>query len=339
MNYQMFVGIDIAAKSAMVAWTAPDGKVSASQLITQTQAGFERLIEQLKRFGCAPEQVLVVMEATSTYWMHLALALYQAHVTVSVINPSQAHFFAKTQLQRTKTDAIDAQLLAQLALKLQPEPWVPPPAIYEELEQRLSQRDSLLGMRTQLRNRLHAFRQQPTQIPTVLAQLEAHLDFLQQQIIVLDKDIEALFSVEHEWGQSAQLLRSIPGLGTITAAWLLTATLNFTLCTSPEQAASYAGLAPHAHESGTSIRGRRVVGHAGHARLRQALYMAAISAVRCNPSLSVFYRHLRARGKPAKVALCAVARKLLHLAWAVVKHHRPFDPQYRQNSNFARASA
>jgi transposase len=228
MNDQYFVGIDIAAKSAAVAWIEPDEKVSASQIIAQTRAGFERLIEQLKRFACRPEQVLVVMEATGTYWMQLARALYQAHFTISVINPSQAHFFAKTQRQRTKTDAIDAQLLAQLALKLQPEPWRPPPAIFEEVAQRLSQRDSLLSMRSQQRNRLHAFRQQPTQIPMVLAQLEAHLDFLQAQITHLDQEIEALFSVEHEWGQSAQRLRSIPGLGTITTAWRLTATLNFT---------------------------------------------------------------------------------------------------------------
>jgi transposase len=124
------------------------------------------------------------------------------------------------------------------------------------------------------------------------------------------------------------LLQSIPGLGPSTTAWLLVATVNFHLCATPEAAVAYAGLSPLQHESGTSIRGRPHVGRGGHGRLRKALYLASLSACQHNPVIKPFYARLRAQGKPAKVARCAAARKLLHLAWAVVTKRQRFDAGY-----------
>ena len=104
--------------------------------------------------------------------------------------------------------------------------------------------------------------------------------------------------------------------------------MNFSLCTTPEAAANYAGLAPQLRQSGTSVCGRPVIGHGGNARLRRALYLAVLSGVRYNPVLTTFYDHLIAKGKLPKVALCAAARKLLHIAWAVVTKHQDFVPAY-----------
>jgi len=112
----------------------------------------------------------------------------------------------------------------------------------------------------------------------------------------------------------------------------MTATLNFSLCQTPEQATSYAGLAPHPRQSGTSLKSYRSLGHGGHARLRSALYMAALPASRYNPIIRDFYRRLVARGKPKKVALCAAARKLLHMAWAMVTKRRDFEPSLRSRT-------
>ena len=118
-------------------------------------------------------------------------------------------------------------------------------------------------------------------------------------------------------------------MGAITAAWLLVATHNFTDCQSPEQVAAYAGLVPYKRESGT-VRHRGRIGHTGHARLRRALYMATLSATRHNPAIKTFYDRLRAKGKPMKVARCAAARKLIHMAWAVVTKQTPYDPHHQQ---------
>ena len=106
-------------------------------------------------------------------------------------------------------------------------------------------------------------------------------------------------------------------------------TLNFTLCQSPAAATADAGLAPQPHESGTSVKGRRQIGHAGNGRLRTALYMATMSAAQHTPVIKTFYQRLRAAGKPMKVARCAAARKLLHIAWAVTTKGQPFDPHYQ----------
>ena len=128
--------------------------------------------------------------------------------------------------------------------------------------------------------------------------------------------------------EAAARLQTITGVGLITTAWLLAATLNFTLCPTPEAATAYAGLAPHAHQSGTSVHKRPSIGHTGHARLRTVLYLASLSAAQHNPAIKPFYDRLRAAGKSPKVARCAAARKLLHIAWAVATKGQPFDPSY-----------
>ncbi len=133
-------------------------------------------------------------------------------------------------------------------------------------------------------------------------------------------------------GNNADLPLSITGIGLLTAAWLLVATVNFELCPTVEAATAYVGLAPYPRESGAvRSRGRPALGHGGHRRLRTALYLATLSAAQHNPPIKTFYERLKANGKPKKVARCAAARKLLHLAWAVVRSGRTFDPTYRQD--------
>ncbi len=124
----------------------------------------------------------------------------------------------------------------------------------------------------------------------------------------------------------------------MTAAWLLVSTMNFTLCATPEAATTDAGLAPMPHNSGTSVRGQARIRHGGQSRLRTALYMATLAAVRYNPELKTFYTRLRTAGKPSKVARCAAARKLLHLAWALVTKHQRYQSNHRI-SDHARLAA
>ncbi len=324
--YSLFVGIDIAATTASVAWISPGNKVTRALSIDQSPQGFSILHQRLLSTGHSAASTLVVMEATGSYWITLATHLTQAGFAVSVINPAQAHYFAKALLKRAKTDAIDAQTLAQLASSLQPAVWCPPPQVYTELSQRLAERESLLEIRQQLRNQLHALSQNPTVIPSVRTRMESLLETLTKQIDQVETELEEALTFDVTWAASSQRLQTIPGIGPLTAAWLLVTTLNFTLCQTVEELTAYAGLAPHAYQSGTSVHGRTSIGHAGNATLRTALYLATLSAAQHNPLIKSFYDRLRTAGKPMKVARCAAARKLLHLAFALVKHKEDFDP-------------
>ena len=326
MSYSVFVGIDVSAQSVHVVYITSTGEMSEPFVIPQTRSGMDALRNVLLATGYEGAGMLVVMEATGVYWMKLAIYLHGAGFSVSVINPAQAHYFARALLQRNKTDRIDAQLLARLAAKLQPAPWQPLSETYEALYQRLTQRDTLFRMLQQERNRLHALKHRPQMVTEVAERLEAHIMFLQAQIAEIDEEFETVLVQDPAWARTADLLRSIKGFGPIATYWLLTATHNFTACTSPEQIASYSGLVPRQFESGSSVHGRPAIGHAPHARLRQALYMACLSAVQHNPSIKSFYQRLLDRGKPKKVALCACARKLIHIAWAVVMKEQAFDP-------------
>jgi transposase len=286
------------------------------------------LCAKLATTGIAPSDTLIVLEATGSYWITLATTLVERGYQVSVVNPKQAHDFAKALLKRAKTDTIDAQTLARLGALLQPTPWTPPPAIYTELQQRLVHRDALLAMRQQLRNQRHALIQQPYVVASVRARLDSLIATLTDELAALDAEIAATLVQDNVWADAAARLQTITGVGLITTAWLLTATLNFTLCPTPQAATAYAGLAPHAYQSGTSVHKRPTIGHTGHARLRTVLYLASLSAAQHNPAIKPFYDRLRAAGKSPKVARCAAARKLLHIAWAVATKGQPFDPHY-----------
>jgi len=334
-RYHLFVGVDIAAHTFTTVWMAPAATPCRPVTLDQTPQGFAALQARLLAVGHAVADILVVMEATGSYWVALATTLAHAGFAVAVINPNQAHNFAKALLQRAKTDAIDARTLARLAATLHPAPWTPPPAIYTELQQRLAERDTLIGLRQQVRNQRHALVQLPVVVPAVRARMEELIATFDAQITAIEREITQILPQDAGWAASAALLMSIAGVGLLTAAWLLVTTLNFTIGATPEAVTAYAGLAPVPKESGTSVRGRGAIGHGGNKRLRTALYMATLSATRYNPLIKAFYDRLRAAGKPTKVARCAAARKLLHLAWAVVRKGQAFDPLYRQRHQSA----
>ncbi len=160
--------------------------------------------------------------------------------------------------------------------------------------------------------------------------MEALIATLTDELSALDAEIATILQQDDTWADAATRLQTITGVGLITTAWLLTATLNFTLCPTPETATVYAGLAPYAHQSGTSVHKGPTIGQTGHARLRTMLYLASLSAAQHYPAIKPFYNRLHAAGKSSKVARCAAARKLLHIAWAVATKGQPFDPRYHE---------
>ena len=340
----LYVGIDIAYRTAQASWLRPGAAPRPAWGFPQSPDGFAALRQQLAATGVPPAATLVVLEATGTYWCRLALDLHTAGYRVAVINPAQAHYFAQAQLRRAKTDALDAQLLAQFAASLRPAPWTPPPAIYHELEQRLQLRQQLLDARQVARNQRHAVQAGAPVIADVAQRLAGVVQFYDEQLASLDAELRAHLPAPDDpataaWAANYALLDSIKGIGPWTALWLLVATVNFTSCQTVEQAVGYAGLGPMPRASGTSVRGRAHLPRGGHARLRTALYMATLSAARYNPAVRGIYTRLSAAGKPEKVARCAAARKLLHQAWAVVHSGQAYDPDYDQRSRPAAGAA
>ena len=322
-RYQLFVGVDIAAETFTASWARRDQQPAKPRTFAQTPDGYRHFISALHRASLAPQQTFVLLEATSSYWIALAVALHHAQFVVSVVNPAHVHHFAKSLARRSKTDPLDAQLLLQFAIERHPSAWTPPPQVYHELRQRLVARDALLEMRQQARNHHHALVQWPVQIASVKEQLEAVIAELDERITTLEQEISAVLG-HSAWTESAFLLQSINSIGPLTAAWLLVLTLNFQACPTPKAAVAYAGLAPMLRESGKRIRGRPAIGHGGNKRLRTALYLATLNAARFNPVIREFYERLVAAGKPKKVARCAAARKLLQIAFAVVTKRQAF---------------
>lgn len=326
MDIQLYVGADIAAQSIQIDWMDKANQQHHQLSIKQQKRDYARLVKQLIGQAAA-EHIQVVLEATGNYWLAFAEYLHQAGLVVSVLNPVQAKHFAQAKLQRTKTDRVDAYLLREYGRVMEPDAWTPPPLICQQVQQYLNRRDDLILMRNAERNRLHALQHHPQAQPDLLQPLQAHIRSLAQQIRALEQTIRSLLLTDHDWAQAVRHLLTVKGLGFLTIARILTSTHAFARCSTPEEAASFAGLAPHVRQSGT-WKGKSTVGGGGHAALRQALYMAALSAVRFNPRLHAFYTQLLQRGKLCKVALCAVARKLLHLAWALVVKQRDFDPNW-----------
>lgn len=342
--YEWYCGIDIAARSLTAATCRRDENPSRALSYSQTPESFAALLKHLRdRTGpTAPAQILVVMEATGTYWIELATYLHGQGFAVSVINPKQAHNFAGAIGLKPKNDLLDAQMLARLAATLQPACWNPPPPIYRELYQRLSHRASLMQARQQFRNQLHALSvAQP--VEAVVQSLQNLIESLTERIKQLDKEIASIIKLDSQWAASISLLQTINGIGWVSACWLVAVTLNFTTCESAEALTHYAGLAPVERWSGSSVRPRPTIGGGGHSGLRAVLYMAAGSAMRFNPVIKTYTHHLREEeGKAYKVARCAAARKLIHLSFAVVKTGVPFDPAYatsRTSSQTALGSA
>jgi transposase len=327
--FTLFVGIDIAAKTASVAYAEAADAIKPAFDIKQTRKGFAYLKKRLLATGHPPEKTLVVIEATGNYWWRIALALHDAGFVLSVINPARAHYFARAQLKRSKTDHMDAQTLAQLGIAIKLPLWTPPPDIHLKLRQRLAEREDLAKIRAQTLNRLHALKEHPKGVEAVMRRLQDLVDLLTSQIGEIEKELKEVLREDDDWNESARRLLGVKGVGIVTATWLLVVTNNFTSCDEVDQLVSYAGLAPRMRESGTSIKGRRYIGHAGSSQLRKILYMAGFTASQFNPPIQTFYKRLREAGKPHKVAVCAAARKLVRICWAVATKKTEFDPDYQ----------
>jgi transposase len=312
-----YVGIDIAAATVAVVIQPADQPAGPVQTHPNTAAGWQQLAGALADQGATPATTHLIMEATGAYWQGLASALVETGWTVSVVNPASARHYAQARLRRAKTDAVDAATLVAYGRDLQPPAWTPAPAAVQTLQVLIRQRDDLVALQTETRNRQHALARLPGVPPAARTPLVAVGHVLAEQI-------QALEAAIRQAAGAATIADDIARLQTIVVA----ETQPLRAQGTPAQVVAYAGLDPAPHQSGTSVRGAGHISKTGHARLRQAVYMAAVSAVRFNPPVRAFYQRLVARGKPKKLALVAAARKLLALMVTLLRRGRDFDPTW-----------
>jgi transposase len=324
-----YIGIDVAAVSLAIVRQPPAGGPEPAVALPNTAAGWAQLRQQLRQWAAVPAHTALVMEATGSYWIGVATALHAAGWAVSVVSPASARYYAQARLRRAKTDAVDAAVLAQYGRDLHPACWTPPPAEVQQLQLLLRQRDDLVGMQTQTRNRLHALAQWPDLPDELLAPLRAVLLVLVEQVAALEARIQARAAAVGAIAADVARLDGIKGVGWLTATLVLTELWVLGPAATPAQAVAYAGLDPAPQQSGTSVRGKGSISKTGNARLRQAVYMAALSAAQHNPVLRPFYQRLLQRGKLKQVALVAVARKLLVLMVTLLRRQTAFDPAYQ----------
>jgi transposase len=272
--------------------------------------------------GPAGPDVRVGLEATGTYSLPLATALHAAGHTVFVCNPLSVARYRQATLARTKTDKLDARCIARFCAAHALHPWAPTSAAHQRLHVLVATRQTLLAQAHQLRNRQHAAGY--TACPELLRELQAPvLAVLAAQLARLDRELAALAAADSPIGAQLRRLTAVPGLGLVTAATLV-ASLPVERLPTAKHAAAYVGLCPREKSSGVSVRGRSTIGSFGPAHLRRALYLPAIVAMHANPTLRLFAERLRAKGKPAKVVIVAVMRKLLLLAWTLLRTGRAF---------------
>ena len=311
----VWIGIDVAKAWLDVASTAGE----AVRRFANDPDGIAALVAALR--PQAPS--LIVLEATGGHETAVTVALAAAGLPVAVVNPRQVRDFARASGPLAKTDALDARILARFAQRMQPPARPLPEATSQDLAALLARRRQLVEMRTAETNR------RPSLAPRLRTRLDEHVTWLSQQIAELDRELDQTLRESPVWQAQEARLRTIPGIGPVVARTLL-GELPELGTLDRQQIAGLAGVAPLNQDSGQRTGARRIWG--GRASVRAALYMAVVSAIRCNPVIRSCYQRLLAAGKPVKVAMVACMRKLLVFANAVLRDDVDWSPHGLQTA-------
>jgi len=282
--------------------------------------GFIELCAWLARHKAS--QVHACLEATGLYSEDLALHLHQQGHTVSLVNPAQIKAFGQSELLRNKDDRPDAGLIRRFCEKQRPAAWTPPPAHLRELKALTRHLENLIETRQQQLNRL-----EDAKTKGVIKSLRKLVTYLDSEIARTEKQIQDHVDNHPDLKQQCQLLESISGIGKRTAAKLLAEIEDIARYKSARQVAAYAGLTPRNYRSGT-IRGKTRLSKIGNARIRKALFLPAMTAKRYNPIVRSFCQRLASHGKNKMEVIGAAMRKLIHIAFGVLKSGKQFDPNH-----------
>lgn len=292
------------------------GDKSLKRIFANSPDGFGILVGWLKSLHI--EQVHACLEATGPYSEPVAEFLHAQGHRVSMVNPLRIKGFAKSDLKRNKTDAADARTIADFCLAKDPELWHPVPVEIKRLRDLMRRIEVLEKLRASEKNRFEsASGDVSSSLERMIARLDEEIDYV-QSLVKEHIDNHPNLKIQSE------LLQSIPGIAEKTAQTLLSE-INFSAYTSARSVAAHAGLTPRKNQSGTSFN-RTKLSKVGSSRIRKALYFPAITAMRYNLFIKDLADRLDHNGKASKQVICAAMRKLLHIAFGVLKHNQPFNP-------------
>jgi len=313
-----YIGIDVSKDSFVVAYPAKSGYTTKT--FKNTTSGVRQFITSL------PEGCHCVMEATGNYSMLLLYLLQQSNITVSMENPQKIKHFARAMLSTTKTDEIDAKLIAMYGEKMEPAPYKIPSESIIQLKQKRTVLRQLKKQLTMMINLQHSLSVLPKQDPTAKVATEQTIKFLRKQISKLEDEISHLSNKEFK--RQMELLTSIKGIGENIASALIMATGGFTYFSSAKQISRFLGLCPTYQQSGTSVNVKGHINRNGDPYLRSQLYLAAVSSIVCNSACRKAFLKMKERGKSGKVAIIAIANKLIRQAYAVVTNNQSYIDGY-----------
>jgi transposase len=315
----LWAGIDVSKDSLDVCCFSSQSR-RRTRRFKNTPPGAQRLIKWLG----APARVVV--EATGRYGLDVTLALHAAEgIAVMVANPKALRGYATAQMRRTKTDAVDAEVIADFARRMPFTPWQPPEKAVSELQAITRRIQALTLEQAREKNRLQSVTDSRSASAVVVNDIEVNLRHLARRIAELVRQAMKCITASTRLSRAYDHLTSVRGIARKSALLLLGELALLPKDLSVREWVAHAGLDPKKHTSGTSVRARERISKIGNARIRRALYMPAQVAIQHEPCVGAFYAHLLTQGKPKMVAVVAVMRKLLHAIYGMLKHDQDFD--------------
>ena len=324
---QSILGIDVSKSKLDVVLIAESG--TFQRTIRNTFQGYQQLEKWMEDHKAG--KVQACLEATGQYGEAIAEYLYEGRHQVSVVNPARIKRYGESKLHRNKTDKADAALIAEFCQKENPDPWQPLSPEIKHLRALVRRLEDQKANLQQEVNRLKSGEKDRW----VVGDLQIHIDYLQERIAATEKEIEDFINKTPGLKSQQKLLTTIPGIGDLTAHILLAEIGDVSTFDNAPQLAAYAGLNPQGHCSGSSVHKKTRISKQGRSELRRCLYMPAVVALSYNPVIRNLSHRMAVRGSLKMEIVVAAMRKLLHIAYGVLKNQLPFDPNYGAQFDFS----
>jgi transposase len=329
---KIVLGVDVAQKELVVClgrvYEDLTSELFARKIFANTPKGFLELHKWVLKLAGTEIEVRYVMEATGVYHESFAYFLDNLKQKISIILPSKISNYIRTLNIKTITDKTAADAICQFGLERQLENWTAPIPLYRTLRQLTRERDQIVVERTALKNQLHAETSEAKPNKNTIKRFNERIKLLDKQVGQIIDEINSIIANNKELKERVKKLCSIPGIGTLTACIILAETNNFDLIRNKKQLTSYAGLDIKEKESGTSVKGKSCISKRGNKHLRKALHLPSLSAIRHSERYKAIYARLISKHGIKMKASTAVQRKLLELAYSIIKYNIPYDPNY-----------
>jgi transposase len=319
-NQALFAGIDVGAEELALV-IRKNGTPYKAQKFANTPADRARLV---KKMGQLPG-IIVCLEATGVYHFDLSIALHDAGVALMVINPKASHNFAKALMKNSKTDAVDAETLAQYAERMDFVAWTRPSNEKIAIRSFARRIDALTRQKVAAKNHFHALSASQENPKAVLRDVKLAISQLEKRIVRLSKEALAVIRKHPDLERMLLLLTGIKGVAETSAIALMGELLLLPPGLSQREWVKFAGLDPRAFDSGKSVHKQARLSKTGNRHIRSALYMPALSAKQHDPHVKAYFQHLVDNGKKPLQAVCAIMRKLLHAIHGMLRYDKPFD--------------